>query len=269
MIDNSWYTDAAYDSRKMKNHPPLVPPGCKKNDRALRAFLLPSGVHCGEYRPLIEGTIHHSSGSVMGNDKLTHEQAEFDFVEVSKASAWLIFGLCGLIVLLGLTTAIVALIGGSPVKPVLALLSIGVPAFLFSKFLFKRLTITKQVFFKRRTGMVSHPGKNQNERATIPFVEFEGYFHSINAADGKKYKLYIIHRSTHLSINTGKKWSELSFVCMEWDFIQQYMNISMPLPDIPKLEPYRHLDPTTAAYDKQQNRLPHYWRDSHDRPARY
>lgn len=43
------------------------------------------------------------------------------------------------------------------------------------------------------------------------------------------------------------------------DFIQNYMDISKPLPDIPILEPYRHLDPVTAAHDQQTGRDPHYY----------
>jgi hypothetical protein len=47
----------------------------------------------------------------------------------------------------------------------------------------------------------------------------------------------------------------------DWEFFQQYMDINLPLPNTPGLEPYRHLDPTTAEYDRQHNRPPHYWRD--------
>ena len=39
------------------------------------------------------------------------------------------------------------------------------------------------------------------------------------------------------------------------------MDISKPLPDIPSMEPYRSMDPVTAAYDQKHKRPPRYWRD--------
>jgi hypothetical protein len=35
----------------------------------------------------------------------------------------------------------------------------------------------------------------------------------------------------------------------------------LPLPDMPRLEPFRHLDPITAVHDRQTRRNPRYWRD--------
>jgi hypothetical protein len=41
------------------------------------------------------------------------------------------------------------------------------------------------------------------------------------------------------------------------------MDVSQPLPDIPRLEPFRHLDPTTKAFDEagKRGRPATYWRD--------
>ena len=47
----------------------------------------------------------------------------------------------------------------------------------------------------------------------------------------------------------------------EWDMLQRYMDVSQPLPDIPRLEPFRDLDPTTAEHDRHTGRDPCYWRD--------
>lgn len=38
------------------------------------------------------------------------------------------------------------------------------------------------------------------------------------------------------------------------------MDTSQPLPDLPQVEPYRHLDPVTAEYDKTHNRPKDYWK---------
>jgi len=50
-------------------------------------------------------------------------------------------------------------------------------------------------------------------------------------------------------------------VCLKWEFLQQYMDISKPLPDVPTMEPFRDKDPVTAAWDKAHNRPPRYWRE--------
>lgn len=49
-----------------------------------------------------------------------------------------------------------------------------------------------------------------------------------------------------------------------WQFLQNYMDVTKPLPDIPALEEYRHLDPVTAEYDRKTNRPECYWRDMDD-----
>ena len=49
-----------------------------------------------------------------------------------------------------------------------------------------------------------------------------------------------------------------------WDFIQNYMDTSHPLPDAPLFEEHRHNDPTTAEHDKARSRNPRYWIDMDD-----
>ena len=48
-----------------------------------------------------------------------------------------------------------------------------------------------------------------------------------------------------------------------WDMLSRFMDVSQPLPDIPRLEPFRHLDPTTRAFDEagKRGRSATYWRD--------
>ena len=50
-----------------------------------------------------------------------------------------------------------------------------------------------------------------------------------------------------------------------WDCLQRYMDISQPLPELPVLEQFRHLDPTTARHDAQSGRPPRRWRDTNAR----
>src|SRR3546814_11993852 len=46
-----------------------------------------------------------------------------------------------------------------------------------------------------------------------------------------------------------------------WDTLQRYMDVTQPLPELPILEQFRHLDPTTAEHDRQSKRDPRRWRD--------
>lgn len=45
-----------------------------------------------------------------------------------------------------------------------------------------------------------------------------------------------------------------------WDMIQQFMDVTKPLPDLPIFEPFRHRDPITAAHDCRIERDPFKWR---------
>ncbi len=45
-----------------------------------------------------------------------------------------------------------------------------------------------------------------------------------------------------------------------WDMVQQFMDVSHPLPDVPVFEPFRHRDPVTAEEDARTGRDPFHWR---------
>ena len=47
---------------------------------------------------------------------------------------------------------------------------------------------------------------------------------------------------------------------LAWERIVRHMDKTKPLPDVPVYEAYRHLDPVTAEFDKQNNRPEYYWR---------
>ena len=40
------------------------------------------------------------------------------------------------------------------------------------------------------------------------------------------------------------------------------MDVTQPLPELPLLEQFRHLDPATAEHDRQASREPRRWRDT-------
>ncbi|GGX39223.1 hypothetical protein GCM10007392_01950 [Saccharospirillum salsuginis] len=93
-----------------------------------------------------------------------------------------------------------------------------------------------------------------------PFTEFDGFINSSAAgsrAGVLTYTLEITHRQNReLRIPIGFESYNKSEIFMKWEMIQQFMDVSKPLPDVPELEPFRHLDPVTAEWDKQHNRPP-------------
>ncbi|WP_249976210.1 hypothetical protein [Vreelandella olivaria] len=122
----------------------------------------------------------------------------------------------------------------------------------------------RQSEFNRQTGMVSFAQGKKKPPLVALFVEFDGYVERVVQRGGIFYRLMFVHRYT------GKQFSQTSLstivdhkheVHALWDMLQRYMDVTQPMPDIPRLEPFRHLDPTTAEHDRQTGRNPRYWRD--------
>lgn len=136
----------------------------------------------------------------------------------------------------------------------------------FDKFLGKLLDRGHKAgesYFSRETGEVSFamPG---GKKLTAPFEEFDAYVERVIEAGGIFYRLMFVHRYT------AKQFSQTSLSRVEpskeevmalWDMLQRYMDTSQPLPDVPRLEPFRHLDPVTAEHDERVGRNPRFWRD--------
>ncbi|MCO7244768.1 hypothetical protein [Halomonas sp. Mc5H-6] len=122
----------------------------------------------------------------------------------------------------------------------------------------------RQSELNRQTGMVSFSQGKKKPPLVAPFVEFDGYVERVVQRGGVFYRLMFVHRYT------GKQFNQTSLsaivdhkheVHATWDMLQRYMDVSQPLPDVPRLEPFRHLDPTTAEHDQKTGRDPRFWRD--------
>jgi hypothetical protein len=118
-------------------------------------------------------------------------------------------------------------------------------------------------FFSRETGEVSF-AVSGGKKLTAPFAEFDAYVERVVEMGGIFYRLMFVHRYT------GKQFSQTSLSRVEpakeevmalWDMLQRYMDVSQPLPDVPRLEPFRHLDSVTVEHDKRIGRNPRFWRD--------
>ncbi|WP_355661601.1 hypothetical protein [Halomonas salifodinae] len=116
-------------------------------------------------------------------------------------------------------------------------------------------------------------------RGTFPFYEFDAFLEMTVGAQGSQFhSLMLIHRYPHRSPASHTKHPLQLYISADgsiaqhyaaWDMLQRYMDVSQPLPDIPQLEPFRHLDPTTRAHDEagKRGRPATYWRDLYARAS--
>ncbi len=128
----------------------------------------------------------------------------------------------------------------------------------------------------RRTGMVKiwkYPRRipfvkrGKPEIIEEPFTAFTPWIGISGDRHGALYRFEFFHREKDLEAFVGDALAPQKHPVMcyaYWQFLQNYMDVTKPLPDIPALEEYRHLDPVTAEYDQKTNRPERYWRDMDD-----
>jgi len=127
--------------------------------------------------------------------------------------------------------------------------------------------------FNRRTGMITvwqysrkilfRPAKPP-VIIEKPFYEFDAWCCARMDRFGTLFDLVLSHRYSKLNATVGDILGAHGSATMcyaYWDFIQNYMDVTRPLPDLPLLERYRPLDPVTAESDRKTGRAPRYWRD--------
>ena len=119
----------------------------------------------------------------------------------------------------------------------------------------------------RRTGMITlfeYRRKKVTEKRA-PFHEFDAYINTTPDRQGLPMNvLSLEHRYEDVRIFFGDLQPpdrNTQQLCALWDFIQNYMDTSRPLPDAPLFEEHRLNDPTTAEHDQAAGRDPRYWID--------
>ena len=124
-----------------------------------------------------------------------------------------------------------------------------------------------RLVLRRDTGMVQF--KKKGRFVDVPFSEVMGMTrHHTDDSGIRRITLHLNHKHSKLNRNLDSGLQALGSALHEnerwwyylrWEFMQHYMDVTRPLPDVPELEPYRHLDPTTREWDKKHNRPKDYW----------
>ncbi|MGA6098196.1 hypothetical protein ACPESN_09985 [Stutzerimonas marianensis] len=118
----------------------------------------------------------------------------------------------------------------------------------------------------RQTGMVT-VARRFRKPFTAPFYEFDATMEFRPGPHGSGgMAIWLHHRYHDFEVFLGGKLQSLGMTREEclafWDTLQRYMDVSQPLPELPVLEQFRHLDSTTAAHDATTGRPPRRWRDT-------
>ncbi|MCK4609385.1 MAG: hypothetical protein KAT71_07880 [Gammaproteobacteria bacterium] len=128
------------------------------------------------------------------------------------------------------------------------------------RFLSHILPDNKYIVMNRRTGLVTFPPKKGKKRE-LSFDEFDPYVTTnYEGGGGKSRSLWYMHRYSKLTFR-GFGASYMQELLLYHHYYSQFMDISKPIPDVPQLEPFRHLDPVTAEYDKRTGRPEHCWQN--------
>ncbi|MDC0664185.1 hypothetical protein [Marinobacter sp. SS21] len=151
-------------------------------------------------------------------------------------------------------------------KIIYLLIALGYFGGKYSRLLLAYLTDKRQrsnpTGLYRREGLVRiKEGKTVFE---APFIEFDAYLvHTPSGRGGRYFNLVLQHRYSKYQLWMKGLLTDAmnqKEVYAYWDMIQQFMDVSGPLPDVPIFEPFRARDPVTAAHDERTGRDPFKWR---------
>ncbi|RMG57493.1 MAG: hypothetical protein D6717_04710 [Gammaproteobacteria bacterium] len=285
--DDPWggyYAPTAYDSRRdgLPPDPRTSEGGDTLLGRSVRKFALSGrGVQCREYLAnaqlgIFDLLAREDDPDVKqqvdewGGDTLTWSSLKNPAVAMETFSHVMLFFAIASIFPLSIL-AVIAVLEEDP-HPVLFGLELAFGCFVLYKL--ARLALDRgwvkdknDTVFNRRTGMMTLTRKGK--RHEIPFVELEaGMRHVLQPPSLMRYHLFLYHRPTGMFAQHPSGNEHPYQVEVEWEYMQQFMDISRPLPDVPMFEPVRHKDPVTAEHDRRTGRPERYWRDMDYEEAR-
>lgn len=122
-----------------------------------------------------------------------------------------------------------------------------------------KFTNKNNTTFDRRTGMVRMPLKD-GKVWEVRFDELEPYqFETMSPHGIFYYQLMFGHRYSDSYMTSPIQHMDPWVLHVDWEYYQQFMDVSKPLPDVPVLESERALDPTTVAWDAKAGRPQGFW----------
>ena len=132
------------------------------------------------------------------------------------------------------------------------------------------MKLRKRFELNRETGMVTLFKNDGSIRYCRPFLEFDCILQTVPQNGVLLYQMLLKHRysTTKYGVPISNLMTERD-ILMDyyrlWNMVQQFMDISQPLPDTYYFEEYREFDPTTKTYDEKEERNPRFWRDMTDK----
>ncbi len=116
-----------------------------------------------------------------------------------------------------------------------------------------------QLIFCRKTGKIIR--RDMGSRGHDYFFEFEGFegYCFKSPLSQSCYELFLVNPSKNWLMKIADFKSPRK-LWVQWDFIQQFMDLTKPLPDTPEFEACREFDKTTKIFDKEWKRTPYFWR---------
>ncbi len=255
------YTDTAYTLAKKNG---LKPPDPNLKNGLLghlRTTALPNGIFCGDYRYDIIGRDIRSLKMGKNNQESLTE-LRIGFGRNPLAIVMLLRLLAGMTTVLGFFMILLVMFSGIPLELyVFSFFLGGGGAFIIFHLLTKIAPDKNNITANRATGMISFPKIGRRPAQEIPFAEFDAYYRSSTYPTGVVHHISrICHRYSPAFIHLCNS-VRFRYMFIEWEFFQQMMDINLPLPDVPRFEPLRHLDPTTKAWDEEHGRDPDYWKN--------
>ncbi|MCF2922917.1 hypothetical protein L1264_20875 [Pseudoalteromonas sp. APAL1] len=133
-----------------------------------------------------------------------------------------------------------------------------VSIFLRKSRLFKKLKL--QTFFNRSSGNIEVPSSDGKELIGLKYDEFNAHYRVVhNPNSGFPFRGFTLlhYKKDELFDYTGPTY--IYDVFCELELIENFMDTTKPLADIPQFEYYREFDKTTAEFDKANCRPKYFW----------
>ncbi|MCP4745159.1 MAG: hypothetical protein GY874_03310, partial [Desulfobacteraceae bacterium] len=271
IIKNGYYGPHAYNSNTVDDLPPIDNSGLRKTTRMARKTALPrrTCVQCTELlaadrpytiealnsdNPEIKKLINAPGHEMQFWQSLSNPRAIVDVL----TRAFCFFMWIGLIGVPIFSILVLLIKPDRLLEPKYYVFFVGpyaVCALLHytGKYVLKKDWVKDKnnVWLNRRKGVISIPQRRKQPPKEIPFAEFDAYLGTSWRQSGRiNYHLILGHRYSNSHVQLPMDGYDSWQVEIAWESCLQFMDISKPLPDIPRFEPFRSKDPVTAAYDK-------------------